>query len=184
MTPLLRPLLAAFCLLLPAAPLVRAAPDSANAPKVRLVFVDWEKFTDIVVDGVSTKSGADMVWGELNRHLASLARRSLAPGETLVITMRDIDLAGVVEPWRGPDFGHVRYIRDTAPPRLVFDYQVLDAGGAVLKEGSERLTDLAFRFQQPPIGRSDSVYYEKQLLSDWMRKAFTAPKKPGRRKGD
>lgn len=179
----LRPLLAAFCLLLPATPALRAAPEPANTPKVKLTFADWEKFTDIVVEGGTTKIGSDIIWGELNRHLSALVRKALEPGQTLVITMRDIDLAGVVEPWRGPDFGRVRYIRDTAPPRLVFDYQVLDSGGAVVKEGSERLTDLAFRFQQAPIGRNDPAYYEKQLLTDWMRSAFTPPKK-AKRKAD
>lgn len=177
----LRPLLAAFCLLLLATPALRAAPEPANIPKVKLTFVDWEKFTDIVIDGSTTKAGSDLIYGEFNRHLVSLAKQCLAPGQTLVINMRDVDLAGVVEPWRGPDFGHVRYIRDTHPPRLVFDYQVLDATSAVVKEGSERLTDLAFRFQTPPFGRNDSFYYEKQLLTDWMRSNFSAPKKAKRK---
>ncbi|MFT3830222.1 MAG: DUF3016 domain-containing protein [Opitutaceae bacterium] len=184
MKPLLRPLLVAFCLLsLPATPVLRAGPEPANAPKVKLTFVDWEKFTDIVVDGTTTKAGSDVIWSELNRHLSTLVRQALEPGQTLVINMRDVDLAGVVEPWRGPDFGHVRYIRDTAPPRLLFDFQVLDAGGAVVKEGSERLTDLAFRFQQPPIGRNDTTYYEKQLLTDWVRSTFASPRK-AKRKAD
>ena len=121
-----------FVLLLPA--LRAAAP--ANAPKASLVFDNWEKFTDIAVSGPPTKAGCDLIFRELERHLASLAKRYLAPGETLVVTMHDIDLAGAIEPWRGPDFGRIRYMRDTQPPRLAFDYQVLDPAGRTQKQGT------------------------------------------------
>lgn len=185
MKPLLRHLLAAALLLLAlAGPALRAAPDPAagpSGPRVKLTFSDWEKFTDIVVDGSSDKAASDIIYSELNRHLASLAKRYLAPGQTLVITMRDIDLAGTVEPWRGPDFGRIRYMRDTHPPRLVFDYQLLDDTGAVLKEGSEKLTNLTFRYQSPAIDH-DMTTHEKQLLSDWMDSTFGTRKKPKKSK--
>ena len=182
MNPLLRLLLvAALTLLALAGPALRAAPEPPApppaAPKVKLTFVNWEKFTDIVVDGTTNKIGSDLIFGELNRHLAILAKRHLLPGQTLVIAFRDIDLAGAVEPWRGPDFGKVRYLRDTQPPRLVFDYQLLDATGAVVKEGSEKLTNLTFRYQTPAIDR-DLTNFEKQLLTDWMSDTFGTLKKP------
>lgn len=180
MKPLLRLLSAAVLCLLPlAAPALRAAPVAANdpaTPKVKLVFVDPQKFTDIVVNGSSDKLASDFIFRELDRHLAAQAKRRLAPGQTLVINMRDIDLAGAVEPWRGPDFGRIRYMRDTQPPRLVFDYQLLDAAGAVVKEGSEKLTNLTFRYQTPSTDQ-DTTYYEKQLLTDWMSATFETPKK-------
>jgi hypothetical protein len=186
MKPLLRLLLvAALSLLTLTGPALRAAPEPPApppaAPKVKLTFVNWEKFTDIVVDGTTTKIGSDVIFGELNRHLASLAKHHLAPGQTLVITMRDIDLAGAVEPWRGPDFGRIRYMRDTQPPRLVFDYQLLDATGAVVKEGSEKLTNLTYRYQISSLQR-DTTTYEKQLLDDWMGDTFGTPKKPKKSK--
>lgn len=181
MKPLLRHLLAAALLLLAlAGTTLRAAPDPAagpSGPRVKLTFSNWEKFTDIVVDGSADKAASDIIYSELNRHLASLAKRHLAPGQTLVITMRDIDLAGTVEPWRGPDFGRIRYMRDTHPPRLVFDYQLLDDSGAVVKEGSEKLTNLTFRYQTPVMAH-DTTNYEKQLLDDWMGSTFGTPRKP------
>jgi hypothetical protein len=170
---------AVLCLLPLAAVVVRAAPDAAGAPaaaKVKLTFVDAEKFTDISVNGATDKTSADLVFRELDRHLAAQAKRRLASGQTLTITMRDIDLAGAVEPWRGPEFGRIRYMRDTHPPRLVFDYQLVDAAGAVVKEGAEKLTNLTFRYQTPTTER-DTTYYEKQLLTDWMADTFDAPKK-------
>ena len=174
MTPLLRSLLSAVTALTLSAlllPTLRAAPEPALTSKVKLTFVDWEKFTDIVIDGSTSKSGSDLIYSELHRHLVSLAKDRIASGQTLVITMRDIDLAGTVEPWRGPDFGRVRYLRDTHPPRLVFDYQLLDESGAVVQEGSEKLTNLTFRYQTV-IGEREVTHYEKQLLSDWMSGAF------------
>ncbi len=174
MTPILRSLLSAataLVLLALATPALQAAPDPVPTSRVKLVFANWEKFTDIVVDGATTKSGSDLIHGELQRHLVALAKNRIAPGQTLVITMRDIDLAGTVEPWRGADFGRVRYMRDTHPPRLVFDYQLLDESGAVLQEGSEKLTNLTFRYQTM-IGERELTQYEKQLLTDWMRGTF------------
>ena len=185
MKPLLRLLLAAaLALFTLSGPALRAAPEPAAgpaAPKVKLTFADWEKFTDIVVDGTADKASSDIIYSELNRHLASLAKRHLLPGQTLTISMRDIDLAGTVEPWRGPDFGRIRYMRDTHPPRLVFDYQLLDATGAVVKEGTEKLTNLTFRYQTPALDR-DTTTYEKQLLDDWMGSTFGTPKKPKKSK--
>lgn len=177
MKPFLRLLLAALCLLGSTTPGLRAAPEPANAPKIKLTFVNAEQFTDILVDGMISKSGTDLVFSELNRHLAMLARRHLAPGQTLVLSVRDIDLAGVVEPWRGPDFGRVRYLRDTHPPRLAFDYQLLGADGTVAQEGAERLTNLTFRYQISTTTTRDTTYYEQQLLTDWMGATFAAPKK-------
>ena len=166
----------ALCLLTLAAPALRAAPEAANTPKAKLTFVDCDKFSDSTVASMTAKGGSDLIFGELSRHLSALARQHLAPGQTLVVNMRDIDLAGAVEPWRGPDFGRVRYMRDTQPPRLAFDYQLLDESGAVVKSGSEKLTNLTFRYQQPTTDR-ETTYYEKQLLTDWMSATFgSAPK--------
>lgn len=177
MNPLLRHLAALLFLLSLGGPVSSATPEPANTPKAKLTFADWEKFTDISIGGGSDRASSDIIHSELSRHLASLAKRNLAPGQTLIVAMRDIDLAGVIEPWRGPDYGRVRYIRDTHPPRLVFNYQLLDADGKVLQEGSEKLTNLTFRYQFTPPS-SEQAYFEKQLLTDWMRERFGTAKPP------
>jgi hypothetical protein len=157
---------------LPAAP----AADPVGGPKAKLIFDNWEKFTDIAVSGATAKIGCDVVFRDLDRHLASLAKRHLNPGETLVVTMHDIDLAGAIEPWRGPDFGNIRFMRDTQPPRLTFDYQVLDAAGKVAKEGSAKLTNLTFKYQSTNLDQ-DITRYEKQLLTDWAADTLGKPAK-------
>ena len=152
------------------------AADALNAPKARLVFDNWEKFTDIAVGGTTSKSGTDLAFRELDRHLAKLAKRYLAPGETLVITMHDIDLAGAIEPWRGPDLGKIRYLRDTHPPRLAFDFQVLSTSGEKIHEGSEKLTNLTFKYQSTSLD-NDVTRFEKQLLTDWAAQALRSSSK-------
>lgn len=158
--------------LLPAA----QAAEPAVKAKAKLVFENWEKFADIAVGSGTAQSGADIVFRELDRHLAGLARRYLSPGETLVVTMQDIDLAGAIEPWRGPDFGTIRYLRDTQPPRLVFTYQVLDASEKIIREGTEKLTNLTFKYQSTNLD-SDLTRFEKQLLSDWASDVLRRPTK-------
>lgn len=182
MKPCLRLLLIALFLSAIATPGLRGAPEPANTPKTRLTFVDPEDFTDISINGASDRASSDIIYSELSRHLVILAKRHLAAGQTLVLTVHDIDLAGVIEPWRGPDYGHVRYIRDTHPPRMVFDYQLLDADGKVVREGSEKLTNLTFRYQiTPPLG-DQTCYFEKQLLTDWMRERFGRTKSAEKRR--
>ncbi len=182
MKPLFRPLSAALLgLLVMAVPAFAAGAEAPNAPKVKLTFVDWEKFSDIAVDGMSDRSASELIHHELERHLLSLTKRRLEPGQTLEIRMKDVDLAGAIEPWRGPDFGHIRYLRDTQPPRLVFDYRLLAADGTVLMEGPERLINLTFRYQPITTSR-DTTFFEKQLLSDWVHQTFEAPRKPKKSK--
>ena len=158
--------------LLPAA----HAAEPLGKAKAKLVFDNWEKFTDIAVSSATAKVGSDIIYRELDHHLAGLAKRYLAPGETLVVTLHDIDLAGAIEPWRGPDFGNIRYLRDTQPPRLVFDYQVLDVSGKVAREGTEKLINLTFKYQSTNLD-SDVTRYEKQLLSDWASDVLRVAKK-------
>ena len=89
MTPLLRSLLSAasaLVLLALTAPALRAAPEPTPTSRVKLVFANWEKFTDIVVDGSTNKSGSDLIHEELQRHLVALAKNRIAPGQTWEIT--------------------------------------------------------------------------------------------------
>jgi len=164
---LLRPLLLSLLLALPATH--AAAPG--NPARVVLTFQDPGKFTDIEINGFTDDSARGVIFDQLNAHLAALARRHLAEGQTLTITMTDVDLAGAVEPWRGPQFQTLRIVRETYPPRLRFTYQLTGPDGTVLKEGKENLTDLAFMFHARPFNE-DITRYEKELLTDWMRTAF------------
>jgi hypothetical protein len=63
----------------------------------------------------------------------------------------------------------VRIVKDIYPPRMSFTYKLVDASGAVVKEGQEKLVELAFQMTASPINNQDSLRYEKAMLDNWLR---------------
>lgn len=147
-----------------------------DAPKrVKLTFVQPEKFTDIQMSSMNDDKAQAVVFEQLDKHLQKIAKKYLPADQTLAIEISDIDLAGAYEPWRGPRFDDIRFVRDIYPPRIELSYKVLGADGSVVSEGKEKLTDLAYtmRINMPD---QEETRHEKELLSDWMRLTFRAKK--------
>jgi hypothetical protein len=93
----------------------------------------------------------------------------------LEVTFTAVDLAGEFEPWRGPQWGDVRIVRDLYPPRLGLEFRLVDAAGRVVRTGQRALSDLAFLMKLTGGFRDDPLRHEKALLDDWLRAEF-----PGR----
>ncbi len=163
---LLLALLAAAAL--PAAP----APDSPE--RVRVEFRDPAAF----VDAAERFPGDPRDTGHLDRlrdHLVRAAEPRLPAGHRLEVTFTAVDLAGEFEPWRGPQWGDVRIVRDLYPPRLGLEFRLVDAAGRVVRTGRRELSDLAFLMKLTGGFRDDPLRHEKALLDDWLRAEF-----PGR----
>lgn len=157
------------------APTLRAEAAAAAAPRITAEYVDPEKFADFR-DGVfDSEKGRQHLMEQLNEHLARLGER-LPAGQRLEIRFTDINLAGDFEPWRGPSFDEIRIMKDIYSPRMEFSYRVLDANGAVVREGTEKLSDLAYLMNASPLGSHDALRYDKQLLTDWVRREFRRQK--------
>lgn len=159
------------------APVLFAAPPAAPKAHIEVIFDHPEKFTDVKDSDYGTEKGRDGILGVIKDYLVERAPRYLSEGQTLTITFKDIDLAGDFEPWRGPDFSTVRIVKDIYPPRMNFTYKLVDANGAVVQEGEERLLEMAFQMTASPIDNQDSLRYEKAMLNNWLRDKFSKPKK-------
>jgi len=157
-----------------------AAPPASPKANVEVIFDHPENFTDVKDSDFGTDKGRDGILGVIKDYLVERAPRHLAEGQTLTITFTDIDLAGDFEPWRGPDFNHVRIVKEIYPPRLNFSYKLADANGAVVKEGTEKLLEMGFQMTTSPIDNQDSLRYEKAMLDNWLRNKFPKPKKAGK----
>jgi hypothetical protein len=157
---------------------LNAAPEKAPATpsRVAVEFVAPEKFTDFSDSVFATERTREHYSAELSAHLADLGRRFIAEGQRLEIRFIDIDLAGDFEPWRGPNFNDIRIVKDIYPPRMTFEYRLVDAGGAVIRQGSEKISDLAYLMSTPNLQSHDQLRYDKQLLTDWMRREFKRAK--------
>ena len=144
-----------------------------NLPVDGPVGVSWSdpaQFSDIRSSGNRWEAER----GDWVRQLAQYARdratKQLAPGEKLEIALTDIQRAGRYEPWLGPDFQHVRMIRDYYPPRISLTYTLYGADGQVLAQNERKLSDAGFLMGSSPLNNTDPLRYEKRMLDDWLRR--------------
>jgi hypothetical protein len=136
-----------------------------------VVFVQPQHFTDMTYSKDFHTSG-DLL-DELRKFMREMGKLYVPTGMQLEIKVTNIDLAGDFELWRGPQFDHVRIIRDIYPPRISLAFRLTDGHGDIVSAGKRTLYDVAYqqRFVRPP---DDYLRYEKALLLDWFRSEFSA----------
>ncbi|MFE1599247.1 DUF3016 domain-containing protein [Methylobacterium sp. ID0610] len=153
-----------------AAGLLGAGP--AAAQQVRVRYVAPERFTDAQTmfgSGLSLRA----TLAEMTRILEELGRARLRPGESLDLTVLDIDLAGFERPGLGAPTG-IRVVTDATPPRIRLAYG-LRRGRQVVRQGEETISDINFLLGANPRFSGGGLYYERALLRDWFAKRFPAP---------
>ena len=157
---------------------VGVAPDFAVGPevsqadsRVSVIFVDPQTFTDLRNEDGGPVSLS--LLDQLKQFMRQTGERCVPAGMHLEIRVTDIDLAGEFEPGRGPEFGHIRIVKDLYLPRIKLEFRLTDAQGKVVSAGERELTDPAFQtrdaFARPG---NDYLRYEKDLLRDWFRHEF------------
>jgi hypothetical protein len=165
-------LMAAMCT--PAFPADSDGP--AQAARVEIVYVNPEKFTDVKDSQMALDRDRDGYLEQIKEYLVERAGKYLPEGQTLTVTISDIDMAGDFEPWRGPQFNDVRIVKEIYPPRVNLSFKLMDASGAVVKDGERQLRDLNFQMSATPAFTSDPLRYEKALLDSWVRSEFPKTK--------
>jgi len=150
-----------------AAAVLGAAPAGAA---VKVIFADAAQYTD----GSRYDASATAA---VRTHLERLAARYLDRGDSLAITVLDLDLAGFDMSSRGPS--QLRVLNGATPPKIRLRYRLV-RNRKVVAAGEEMLSD-PFYLDRPGVaGSSDPFKYEKALLDDWFQKRF-ASGRPGKR---
>ncbi len=142
------------------------------------VKVDWTdpaKFTDTRTDQCHSAVAPEEWLGQLARYAQARARNLLKSGQTLEVTITDIQRAGQCEPWRGPRMGQIRMLTTIYPPMIKLHFQLRNADGTILAQGDRTLTDLAYLDRGVPFENNDPLRYEKRLLDDWLRRGVDKP---------
>jgi hypothetical protein len=143
------------------------APTAAqSAPRVSVVFVEPDKFTDVRYSEAERSSRALLL--QLQRFIVDTAVGYLPESLRLEIKITDIDMAGDFEIIRGPQFDQVRVNKSVYPPRIALEFRILDGGEQTVKEGKRDLTDMDYQLRTA-YPRDDYLRYEKELLRDWLR---------------
>ncbi|HXB01566.1 MAG TPA: DUF3016 domain-containing protein [Opitutaceae bacterium] len=145
---------------------------STPAPRVDVVYVNPEKFTDLRDSYADTGRFRDEYLGDLKEHIEKKANKYIPEGQHLALRITDVKMAGDFEPQRGPRFEDVRIIRDIYPPRINLEFKLTDASGKVLKEGVRKISDINFLATINPYFPDDTLRYEKKLLDDWFYNEF------------
>lgn len=134
---------------------------------IEVLFADPARFTDAGLHRERGLRATEPTVEGLHEHLSQLGQRHLAPGQSLRIEIRDIDLAGRYEPWRAHT-RDVRVLRDITWPRIALRW-VLEEDGVLVAEAEETIRDLEYLTRTAGRRSGDLLHYEKAMLDDWFR---------------
>ncbi|HNC23149.1 MAG TPA: DUF3016 domain-containing protein [Opitutaceae bacterium] len=152
-----------------------AEPAAKSDGRAEVTFAHPEKFADVRSYYSENDKDRDAILDQLKEYIVLKSKTYVPEGQKLLVTVTDVDMAGDFEPWRGPAMQDVRVVKDIYPPKIDLEFKLVDAKGAVLKEGKRQLRDLAFQMKIS-INRDDELRYEKALLDDWLRDDFPRQK--------
>ncbi len=138
------------------------------AAQVRVRYAPVIGFSDIG-SPVSAGLSSHGTLRELARIIEDLGRARLRPGETLDVTILDVNRAGFQ---RGPGVADgPRIVSDATPPRIRLAY-VLRRDGRIIARDEEELRNPNFLLTGNPRASSGPLYYERELLRDWFDDRF------------
>jgi len=150
--------------------LLATAPARAD---VQVTFAAPEKYFD-AIPRRDVAGAREMTIRTIREHLVRLGERYLAPNRTLMIEILDIDLAGELEWWQGPDY--VRYLRSHTWPTIKLRY-TLEESGQTIDSKEEIVSDPWYQLHVIPRS-GESMPYEKEMLARWFRSRFSAGDTP------
>jgi hypothetical protein len=157
---------------LPAAFAQESAPaPGAGVSRVSVELGAYDQMTEVKRLRGSARRTTEQQIHALAAWLARQAEPRVPDGQTLHITLDDVDLAGDYEPGRAISLQDVRVVKDLYPPRIEIRWVFADADGEPLREGEGALRDVGFMTGSGPID-SDPLRHEKRMLRDWLRRVL------------
>ena len=131
---------------------------------VKVIFANTAQYTD----GTRYDASAP---DAIRTHLQRLGARYLQRGDSLTVTVLDLDLAGYDMSSRGPS--RLRVLNGATPPKIRVRYR-LERHHKVVAAGEDALSDQLYLGRPGAASSSDAFKYEKSMLDDWFRDRFAA----------
>ncbi|WNC69110.1 DUF3016 domain-containing protein [Thalassotalea nanhaiensis] len=147
----------------------------AFAGQAEIDWVDPDKYTDIRPGNESRSKMQKRVFKELGKHFSELAAK-LPEGQTLKISVTNIDLAGDVRYMVGPNNDTIRIVEDLYFPKMKFDYQLINSDKSIISTAKADIKDMSFNTGVRSSMSSEAFQYEKNMIDDWFYKAFPETK--------
>lgn len=140
---------------------------------IEVKFIEPKKFRDIEMSGLSKKKSIEVVKTQMQKLFNDVATETLGDSENLIVEVTDIDLAGYMDYFFGPERRDMRIIRDTDRYRIEFNYRLMDKNGKLTKEGQAEIKE--FLRQEPRKIRQSkfqTVSYMRDDIVDWVKKSL------------
>ena len=157
-------------LLLPALLSLSLLTQAAPTATIEVRFSHPENFTDANLDRETGRGASEAVLKELKTSIQHFGERYLQPGQRLSVDVRDVDLAGRFERWRG-SASKVRVMREVTWPRIDLHYSLEQDGRETVSRDAV-VEDKSYLVHGRRYGSSERLRYEKAMLQDWFRETF------------
>lgn len=138
------------------------------AAEVELTWTDPSKFIDISEGDKNRHSFRENVFYNFEKHFKKMAK-DLPEDQVLKVEITNLDLAGTTQ---HAGINRVRIVKQNYPPRIMFNYQLLNADKTVDMEGEENLKDFSFMSSPSLRYKNDALGYEMQMLDKWFKATF------------
>jgi hypothetical protein len=143
--------------------------------QVEVTWDNYGKYTDIKPVNQSRTKFANRVFSELTEYMQELVEE-MAPGQKMLMTVTNLDLAGQVFPANFVGLGSggddVRLVKNIYIPRIAFSYELHDKNGNVVSAADVDLKDMGFNNRHNPFFSHEFLRYEKNMLRSWFKRNF------------
>ena len=154
-----------------------AAHASMPAADVKVAWQNPEKYTDIRPANGTKMAYQKRVISAFDKIWADFATK-LPAGYSLQVTIKDLDLAGDVNPMFRINHNDIRVIKDIYFPRMNIDFVVLDENKQPVVAGQDvKIKDMGFMMSKPSGLSHTEFAYEAEMLKKWFKRTVE-PKLP------
>ena len=159
----------------------RSLPTDGGAVSVQ--WTDPAQFSEIKFSGNRWESEQGTWVVDLARYLREEAGQRLARGQTMDVTITDIDRAGRYEPVVRAAMQDIRIVKDIYPPRIDLRFTLTDAHGATVAEGERQLRDIAFLQRNVQVASLDHAmwFHRPFRVDEWLLYSCDSPTTQGAR---
>lgn len=147
---------------------------SVNAVEIEVKFSDSDDYRDIRPGNETRSNFKERVFREFTKQFENSAEK-ITIGHKLIVDVKDIDLAGDIDPFFSASHHELRVIKPIFYPRISLTYRLEDKAGNVIKESEETLKDISFMDKVRTLKYERGGFkYEKRLIDDWMKAEFVS----------
>ncbi len=148
------------------------AEKTEGTSAVKVNWLNPEKFSDIRPATGTRKVYQERVMKAFDKIIGELAEK-LPAGYSMEINVKDLDLAGDVNPMYRLDNTDIRVIKEIYFPRMKFDYVLFDQNKQqILKESDVKIKDMGFMTSSHIGYQSREFAYEREMLKKWFNKVI------------